>query len=163
VLSGDADRTHRSFAEFRLPPGRHGIPPDQVAENQRWRLLGAAAEVLAEQGHVNTNSTRVSKAAGVSPATFYQHFDNIGACLLAAYEAATDCVMEIVSEACREEQIGWPERLGVRSPRPFASSRSSRPPRTCSARNRRPGSPASRMPERRRSVASPSSSRVAAA
>jgi AcrR family transcriptional regulator len=113
VLSGDADRTHRSFAEFRLPPGRHGIPPDQVAENQRWRLLGAAAEVLAEQGHVNTNSTRVSKAAGVSPATFYQHFDNIGACLLAAYEAATDCVMEIVSEACREEQIGWPERLGV--------------------------------------------------
>jgi AcrR family transcriptional regulator len=113
VLSGDADRTHRAFSEFRLPPGRHGIPREQVAENQRWRLLGAAAEVLAEQGHVNTNSTRVSKVAGVSPATFYQHFDNIGACMLAAFEAASDCVMEIVSEACREEQIGWPERLGV--------------------------------------------------
>lgn len=113
MLSGDADRTHRAFSEFRLPPGRHGIPREQVAENQRWRLLGAAAEVLAARGHVNTNSTRVSKAAGVSPATFYQHFDNIGACLLAAHEAASDCVMEIVSEACREERIGWPERLGV--------------------------------------------------
>ena len=60
--------------------------------------------MLAEHGHVNTNSTRVSKAAGVSPATFYQHFDNIGDCLLAAHEAASDCVVEIVSEACREER-----------------------------------------------------------
>ena len=62
---------------------------------------------------MSTTSTRVSKAAGVSPATFYQHFDNIGDCLLAAYEAASECVWEIVSEACGEEQIGWPERLGV--------------------------------------------------
>jgi AcrR family transcriptional regulator len=84
-----------------------------VAANQRWRLLGAAAEALAEHGHVNTTSTQVSKHAGVSPATFYQHFDNIGDCLLAAHEAAADCVVEIVSEACREEQIAWPERLGV--------------------------------------------------
>ncbi len=113
MLSGDADRARRAFSKFRLPPGRHGIPPEQVAENQRWRLLGAAAEVLAEQGHVNTNSTLVSKAAGVSPATFYRHFDNIGTCLLAAHEAASDCVMGIVSEACREERIGWLERLGV--------------------------------------------------
>jgi AcrR family transcriptional regulator len=84
-----------------------------VAANQRWRLLGATAEVLAEQGHVNTTSTRVSKQAGVSPATFYQHFDNIGDCLLAAHEAASESVLEIVSEACREERIGWLQRLGV--------------------------------------------------
>jgi AcrR family transcriptional regulator len=112
-VPGEADRQRRSFAEFRLPPGRHGIPADEVAANQRWRLLGAAAEVLAEQGHVNTTSTQVSKHAGVSPATFYRHFDNIGECLVAAYRAASDCVMELVSEACREERIGWPERLGV--------------------------------------------------
>ena len=113
MLAREADPAHRAFSDFRLPPGRHGISPEQVAENQRWRLLGAAAEVLAEHGHVNTTSTRVSKHAGVSPATFYQHFDNIGECLLAAYEAASDCVREIVSEACGEERIGWPERLGV--------------------------------------------------
>jgi AcrR family transcriptional regulator len=112
-VPGEADRQRRSFAEFRLPPGRHGIPADEVAANQRWRLLGAAAEVLAEQGHVNTTSTQVSKHAGVSPATFYQHFDNISDCLVAAYGAASGCVLEIVSEACREERIGWPQRLGV--------------------------------------------------
>jgi AcrR family transcriptional regulator len=113
VLAREADRTHRAFQEFRLPPGRHGISPEEVAENQRWRLLGAAAEVLAEQGHVNTTSTRVSKRAGVSPATFYQHFDNIGECLLAAYEAAAGCVHEICSEACDHQELDWSARLGV--------------------------------------------------
>jgi AcrR family transcriptional regulator len=108
-----ADSTHRAFWEFRLPPGRHGIAPEQVAENQRWRLLGAAAEVLAEHGHVDTTSTRVSKRAGVSPATFYQHFDNISDCLLAAYEAAAGCVHEICAEACAQGELGWRERLGV--------------------------------------------------
>jgi AcrR family transcriptional regulator len=89
------------------------MPREEVAANQRWRLLGAASEVLAESGHVRTTSTRVSKEAGVSPATFYQHFDNVGECLLAAYEAAAECVWEIVSGACDEEGIEWPNRLGV--------------------------------------------------
>lgn len=84
-----------------------------MAANQRWRLLGAAADVLAESGHVRTTSTRVSKHAGVSPATFYQHFDNVGECLLASYEAAVGCVWEIVSDACRTEEIKWLHRLGV--------------------------------------------------
>ena len=42
----------RPFAEHRLPPGHHGLTPETVAENQRWRLLGAVAEELAERGHV---------------------------------------------------------------------------------------------------------------
>jgi AcrR family transcriptional regulator len=110
---GDADRQRRAFSEFRLPPGRHGIPREEVAANQRWRLLGAVSEVLAESGHVQTTSTRVSKKAGVSPATFYQHFENVGECLLMAYEGAAECVSEIVSEACGEEGIEWPSRVGV--------------------------------------------------
>ncbi len=112
-MLGEGDRQRRSFAEFRLPPGRHGIPVEDVAENQRWRLLGAAAEVLAESGHVHTTSTRVCKVAGVSPATFYQHFENVGECLLAAYEAGVGCIAEIVTAACREEEIGWLQRLTV--------------------------------------------------
>lgn len=84
-----------------------------MAENQRWRLLGAAAEVFAESGHVETTSTRVSRCAGVSPATFYTHFENIGDCLLAAYEASVECVLDLVSECCRAEELGWLHRLGV--------------------------------------------------
>ncbi len=100
-----------SFADFRLPPGRHGIPPEEVAANQRWRLLGAAAEELAESGHVRTTSTRISKRAGVSPATFYKHFDNVAACLLASFEVAADCVWVAVTAACTEPKLEWHRRL----------------------------------------------------
>jgi AcrR family transcriptional regulator len=113
VTAGEGDQRSGAFAEFRLPPGRHGLPREVVSENQRWRLIGAAAEVLAEKGHVQTTSTRVAKQAGVSPATFYQHFDNVGACLLAAYETAVACVVDLVAEACEQEEIGWLHRLGV--------------------------------------------------
>lgn len=101
-----------SFREHRLPPGRHGLSPELVAESQRWRLLGAVAEELAESGHAGTTSTRVARRAGVSPATFYAHYENIGACLLAAYVAAAECACEIVARSCDEPQIAWPRRLG---------------------------------------------------
>ncbi len=41
------------------------------------------------------------------------HFENIGDCLLAAYEVAVGCIWEVVSDACDQEEIGWPHRLGV--------------------------------------------------
>jgi AcrR family transcriptional regulator len=100
-----------SFSEYRLPPGRHGIPPEEVAANQRWRLLGAATEVLAESGRLATTSTAVSRRAGVSPATFYKHFDNISDCLLAAYEMSAESLLEAVGAGCREPQLPWPRRL----------------------------------------------------
>jgi AcrR family transcriptional regulator len=101
-----------SFRDHRLPPGRHGLSREEVVESQRWRLLGAVAEELAESGHVRTTSTRVAKRAGVSPATFYTHYDNVGACLLAAYEAAAEWVFETVSRSCDEPQVPWLRRLG---------------------------------------------------
>lgn len=101
------------LSTFRLPPGRHGIPRAEVAENQRWRLIGAAAEILREEGHVRTTSTRVARRAGVSPATFYVHFDNIGECLLASFCTEIDAVGRTVSAACEEPELSWRERLGV--------------------------------------------------
>ncbi len=94
-----------------IAPGRHGIPPEEVAANQRWRLLGAAAEELAESGHQRTTSTRVAKRAGVSPATFYKHYDNVAACLLASFEVAADCVWVAVNAGCQEPSLAFPRRL----------------------------------------------------
>jgi AcrR family transcriptional regulator len=105
-----------SLREHRLPPGRHGLTREQVAENQRLRLMAAAAEELAERGSVGTTSSSVARRAGVSPATFYAHYENISACLLAAHEAAARCVWEIFDRSCDEPQVEWPRRLedGVR-------------------------------------------------
>jgi AcrR family transcriptional regulator len=94
-----------------IAPGRHGIPPEEVAANQRWRLLGAAAEELAESGHQRTTSTRVAKRAGVSPATFYKHYENVADCLLASFQVAADCVWVAVKAGCQEPSLEWPRRL----------------------------------------------------
>jgi len=102
----------RPFAAYRLPRGRHDIPPELVAENQRWRLLGAAAEVLAERGYADTTAVRVARCAGVSRHTFYAHFDDLGACLLAAYEMAADCLCDLLVGACEGGRgEDWPDRL----------------------------------------------------
>ena len=105
-----------SFRDHRLPPGTARAVPELVAESQRWRLLGAVAEELAEAGHVGTTASRVARRAGVSPATFYAHYENVGACLLASYEAAAECVCGIIARSCDEPQVEWRRRLedGVR-------------------------------------------------
>ena len=94
---------------FRLPPGRHGLSREVVAENQRWRLLAAAGEVLAANGYAKTTSHRIADCAGVSHSTFYEQFANVDCCLLAAHETAAACLVEVVS-SCRASE-GAGERL----------------------------------------------------
>jgi AcrR family transcriptional regulator len=85
---------------LRLPPGRHGIPADLVRAHQRQRLLEAAAAALAEQGYGHLTAARVTELAGVSSRTFYQHFEDLWACLLAAYETEAGLLCAQVEGAC---------------------------------------------------------------
>lgn len=85
-----------------LPRGRHGIPADLVAADQRRRLLAAAAEALAEHGYGRLTAERVGERAGVSSRTFYKHFGNLWDCLLAAYEAGGELLQAEVEAACPE-------------------------------------------------------------
>jgi AcrR family transcriptional regulator len=86
---------------LRLPPGRHGIPADLVRAHQRLRLLDAAAAALAEQGYGRLTAARITELAGVSSRTFYQHFEDLWACLLAAYETEAARLCEEIEDACR--------------------------------------------------------------
>ena len=85
---------------MRLPPGRHGIPADLVRSHQRQRLLEAAAAALAEQGYGRLTAARVTELAGVSSRTFYQHFEDLWACLLAAYETEAGRLCRNIENAC---------------------------------------------------------------
>lgn len=87
---------------FRLPPGRHGIPADLVRAHQRLRLLEAAAAALVEQGYGRITAARVTELAGVSSRTFYQHFEDLWACLLAAYETEAGFLCQQIEDACAE-------------------------------------------------------------
>jgi len=100
------DESHPPLSAFQLPRGRHGIPPEQVAESQRWRLLGAAAEVLAERGYARTRVADIAAKAGVSRGTLYEHFDDLPACLLAAYEMAANCVCDLAASV-RDAEREW--------------------------------------------------------
>jgi AcrR family transcriptional regulator len=85
---------------LRLQPGRHGIPADLVRAHQRLRLLDAAGAALAEQGYGRVTAARVTELAGVSSRTFYQHFEDLWACLLAAYESEASQLCEEIEAAC---------------------------------------------------------------
>lgn len=89
-----------SFDQFRLPRGRHGIPPERVEANQRWRLIGGCAEVVAEGGYGALTVKAVSEAAAVSKATFYQRFGGLGDCVLATYEVASANALAATREGC---------------------------------------------------------------
>lgn len=73
-----------------------------MAENQRWRLLGAAADLFYEQGRLGITSKRIAISAGVSASTFYRYFDNVGDCLHAAFDIAADSLFRVLKGRCRD-------------------------------------------------------------
>jgi AcrR family transcriptional regulator len=112
----------------RLPPGRHGIPADLVRAHQRLRLLEAVAAALAEQGYGRLTAARVTELAGVSSRTFYQHFEDLWACLLAAYESESGLLCEQIERAC--DEVGGRgrherARVGIRAALDFLASQPS--------------------------------------
>ncbi len=90
----------------RLPRGRHGLPREYVAQNQRERLLAALAECLEERGYDGTTVSTIGKRAGVSKSDFYKQFESKDACFVAAYDDAVERIRDRVLAAC-EEAEGW--------------------------------------------------------
>ena len=99
----DAIAGELEFAQPPLPRGRHRLDPEQVAENQRQRLIAAMARSIAVRGYAATTVDRVLEGSGVSRGTFYELFGNRQDCLLAAHETAVDSLGYRVSTACRAE------------------------------------------------------------
>jgi AcrR family transcriptional regulator len=56
-------------------------------EETRARLVAAAAELFNRDGYLATDSVRIARAAGYASGTFYKHFADKRAALLAAYES----------------------------------------------------------------------------
>jgi AcrR family transcriptional regulator len=97
----------------RLPPGRHGLPRDFVAENQRERLLNGVVEAVVEYGYNATTIGRIAAAAKISRRTFYEHFSGKEDCFLAAYEMIDAHVRRSMEISAGMEER-WPERARAR-------------------------------------------------
>jgi AcrR family transcriptional regulator len=100
----------------RLPRGTHGLDRDVVEASQRTRLLEAVGRAVAERGYAAATIDDVVRRAGVSKKTFYEHFADKEDCFLAAYEAASEELLERVREA-HAIHDDWLERTraGVRA------------------------------------------------
>jgi AcrR family transcriptional regulator len=99
-----------STAEIRwkLPRGPHALPQDLVADNQRQRLVSAAATAIAERGYADLAVKDLIDRAGVSRRTFYQLFEDKLDCVFAAHNAAFGKLNTLIVDACAAEE-SWPD------------------------------------------------------
>jgi AcrR family transcriptional regulator len=69
---------------------------------QRERLLRAAAAEFADRGYAGASSESISRRAGMSKATFYEHFANKEECIIALFDNASQVVTEAMVRAARD-------------------------------------------------------------
>jgi AcrR family transcriptional regulator len=98
------NRRVRSSPFEALPSGPSQLSPEAVVENQRRRILAAAARMAAEHGSAEVTVTQITAYAGVSRATFYAIFGNRHDCLVAAYDEIAKRFVERLLAACEAEK-----------------------------------------------------------
>jgi len=95
----------------RIPP-RSGLSRAEVRANQRHRIFDGLAAALAYHGYEDTKITDVVELAGLSRATFYEHFQGKEPCFAAAYEDGVERLSTVVEAAVGGGQ-GWEARLSA--------------------------------------------------
>jgi len=111
VQAGDTER--RAGRLTRLPPGRHGLPRDFVARNQRGRLVAGTIAVVAERGFRRATVSQISAAAGVSRRTFYTYFSSKEDCFLATYATIVRHMREAADKAAAGAE-DWPAAVAAK-------------------------------------------------
>jgi AcrR family transcriptional regulator len=89
------------------PRGRHAPPLEVRKDRQRRRLFAAAAAVFARSGFAEATAEAIAREAGMSKATFYEHFDNKEDCIIALFDAAIAVLVEAM-RAAGESHLGQP-------------------------------------------------------
>lgn len=92
-----------------LPAGRHSFSREQVAHNQRERLIAGLAAAVAEKGYRAVTITDITKQARVSRRVFYENFEGREECFLAAFEVVVGHIHELAAQATAGMD-DWPSR-----------------------------------------------------
>src|SRR6058998_279184 len=85
-----------------VPRGRHAPPLEVRLDVQRRRLFDAAAAVFARVGYADASAEAISREAGMSKASFYEHFANKEECILALFDLAAGEVLRRTSSAAAD-------------------------------------------------------------
>jgi AcrR family transcriptional regulator len=92
-----------------VPRGRHAPPLEVRQSRQRGRLFAAAAAVFARVGYAEATAEAIAREAGMSKATFYEHFGNKEDCIVALFDEATEIVLDAMREAAARDHATDPE------------------------------------------------------
>jgi AcrR family transcriptional regulator len=92
-----------------LPRGRRRISEQQVAENQRERIMFAAAQIAEVKGYAATTVGEITRAAGVDGRVFYSMFADKHDAFMAVHEFGFQHVMHVTASAFFSGAT-WPER-----------------------------------------------------
>src|SRR3954465_3565183 len=82
-----------------VPRGRHAPPLEVRLSVQRRRLFEAAADVFSRVGYADASAEAIARDAGMSKATFYEHFANKEECILALFDEAATEVIRAMADA----------------------------------------------------------------
>ena len=77
---------------------------------QKQRLFEAAAAVFSRMGYAEASAEAISREAGMSKATFYEHFANKEECMLALTESASRTMLEALVQGARSADQGFESR-----------------------------------------------------
>jgi AcrR family transcriptional regulator len=106
--------TAKGQTRAELPRGPHSLSREEVAGNQRERLMAAMIDAVGEQGYAKTTVAHVIARAGVSRKAFYEHFANKQECLLETYDAlAAECVERVTEAYVSEHEMAASARSGI--------------------------------------------------
>lgn len=97
-----------------MPRGRHAPPLEVRLNVQRQRLFEAAANVFSTVGYAEASAEAISREAGMSKATFYEHFANKEECILALVETAGEASRMAVAAAATETEDNFEAKVHAR-------------------------------------------------
>src|SRR4051795_734146 len=97
-----------------VPRGRHAPPLEVRLNVQRQRLFEAAARVFSTVGYAEASAESISREAGMSKATFYEHFANKEECILALVEAAGQASRMAVAAAASSAEDNFEAKVHAR-------------------------------------------------
>ncbi len=84
----------------RLPRGPHRLAPHEVAHHQRERIRGAIVAATAGDGYRSTTVAHVTRLAGVSRRSFYEHYRNKEDCFLSTLDTIVARWRMLLVDAC---------------------------------------------------------------
>ncbi len=93
-----------------IPAGRSSLAANDVAQNQRLRILFATVEASARAGYSATTVADIAAAAQIDKRVFYSHFRDKQQAFLAVHELAFQQTMAIGASAFFSAE-SWPERM----------------------------------------------------